>query len=69
MRKLWENIKSFLGRDWTPAEKVLILLCCVLIGMVKGFMLAPVKRGISVGNNNGDVYCGPDEEYWLDEED
>ncbi len=49
-------------------EKVLIILCCLLLGMIKGFFLAPIKKGISCGNNNGNTYNSLDDEYWLDDE-
>lgn len=68
MKQMWENVKGFFGRDWTIAEKVLIILCFVLIGMIKGFILAPIKQGIHCGNNNGNVYNEPEDESWLDEE-
>ena len=68
MREIWEEIKGFFRRDWTPAEKVLVILCCILLGVVKGFLLAPIKKGISCGNNNGNSYRSLDEEYWLDDE-
>lgn len=69
MKELWGAIKDFFGRDWTPAEKALVIICCILIGVIKGFFLAPIKRGISCGNNNGNVYNQLDDEYWLDDED
>lgn len=69
MKKLWAGIKTFLGRDWTLAEKVLVIACCVLFGMVQGFLLAPIKKGISCGNNNGNVYEKTEDDFWLDEQD
>lgn len=66
LKDVWEGIRDFFMRDWTPAEKVLVILCCILIGVVKGFCLAPVKRGISFGNNNGNTYL--DERGYTDEE-
>lgn len=69
MRRIWEDIKYFFTRDWTMSEKVLIIICCILLGMVKGFLLAPIKKGISCGCNNGNSYNGLDDEYWLDDED
>ena len=69
MRNVWNAIKEFFTRDWTLAEKILVILCCVLIGMVKGFLLAPIKRGISCGNNNGNTYNELEDDYWLDDED
>ena len=57
MRDVLKRMKEFFERDWTPAEKVLVILCCLLLGVIKGFCLAPVKRGISFGNNNGNSYA------------
>ena len=51
MREIWEAVKDFFRRDWTPAEKVLVILCCILFGVIKGFCLAPIKRGIKCGCN------------------
>lgn len=69
MRNMLESIRGFLDRDWTMAEKMLVILCCILIGIINGFFLAPIKRGISCGNNNGNTYNQLDDEYWLDDED
>lgn len=57
------KIKEFFQRDWTMTEKVLVILCCMLLGIVKGFLIAPIKGGIYCGNGNGDCYnCLEDEE-------
>lgn len=69
MKNVWEAVKEFFKRDWTPAEKVLVILCCVLIGVIKGFVLSPVKKGISCGNHSSNVYNEREDEYWLDDED
>lgn len=68
MRDIWENIKDFFVRDWTPAEKILVILCCLLLGIIKGFLISPVKRGLFCGNNSGNTYNRFDDGYWLDEE-
>lgn len=68
MRDMWESIRDFFRRDWTMSEKVLVILCCILLGMIKGFFFSPIKRGISLGNNNGNTYVGSDDDDWLDEE-
>ncbi len=68
MRDIWESIKEFFTRDWTPAEKVLVILCCIMFGVIKGFCLAPIKRGISCGNNNGNSYVQGDDGSWESEE-
>lgn len=69
MRDVWEMVKDFSKRDWTGAEKILMILCCIFFGMTIGFFLAPIKRGISCGNNNGNTYNQVDDEFWLDDED
>ena len=68
MKAVWEGIKDFFERDWTPAEKILVILCCLQLGVVKGFLLAPVKKGIACGNNNGNTYNRMEDDYWLDDE-
>lgn len=34
-------------------EKALLGLTCFLGGVVAGFLIAPIKKGIYCGNNNG----------------
>ena len=36
----------------------LIGLVCLLAGVIVGFLLAPVKKGIYCGNNSGNSYGG-----------
>ena len=67
MKNILYKIGEFIERDWSMAEKVLVIMCCILYGMVYGFLISPVKKGISCGNNNGNTYEPLDEE-WLDEE-
>lgn len=69
MRNIRIGIREFFERDWTLAEKILMLICGVLAGIAAGFLFAPVKRGISCGNNNGNTYNQLEDDYWLDEED
>ncbi len=51
------------------SEIVLLSICSFLTGMVLGFLLAPIKKGIEMGNNCGNTtnhnYGGVDdfEEY------
>ncbi len=66
---MWQAVKDFFKRDWTMSEKILLILCCIMFGMIKGFLLFPIKRGISCGNNNGNVYNQLEDEYWLEEDD
>lgn len=52
------KLRGFLNKDWTKGEKSLLISTCVLLGMVLGFFMAPIKNGISCGNNNGNTTLG-----------
>lgn len=69
LKNMVGSMKDFLKKDWTLSEKILVILCCVMFGVIKGFLMAPIKRGISCGNNNGNVYNQLEDEGWLDDED
>ena len=73
MKKICERTKGFFRRDWTLAEKLLLIVCCVFSGMILGFFIAPIKKGISCGNNNANNYGGAydklEDDFWLDDED
>ena len=58
MRDFLDKVKEIFDREWSGEEKVLIMLCCVLLGVIYGFLISPIKKGISVGNNNGNNYNG-----------
>lgn len=60
-------VKDFFKRDWTMSEKILMTICLVLAGVVIGFLIAPIKKGISCGNNNGNTY-NEDGDWWLEDE-
>ena len=68
MRDVWESVKEFFWRDWTPAEKVLVVLCCIMLGVIKGFCLSPIKKGIRCGNNNNNSYVQNEDGCWAEEE-
>lgn len=58
-----EDLRDFFHRDWTVAEKVLVIVCCVLFGLAKGSRSAKT-RDISIGSHNGngntgDIYEAP----------
>ena len=36
----------------TKKEGRLLALLCLFLGMVLGFLMAPIKAGVSCGNNN-----------------
>lgn len=68
MRDFLDKVKEFFDREWTGSEKVLIIVCSILAGIVYGFLIAPIKKGISCGNNNGNNYNEFADDYWLDDE-
>ena len=37
-------------------EKILLGAACFFAGVVAGFLIAPIKKGIYCGNNNGNKY-------------
>lgn len=43
-------------------EKILLGAACFFAGAVAGFLIAPIKKGIYCGNNNGNNYRNKDEE-------
>lgn len=51
-----ERIKNFL--DFSNKEAILAILCGFFGGVVIGFLIAPIKKGIYCGNNNGDRSTG-----------
>lgn len=44
------NLKERLGK---VERGVLVASNCFFIGVVIGFLIAPIKKGVSCGNNNG----------------
>ena len=44
IKKIGKSFTEFLCRDWTPAEKILVATCCVLYGMIHGFLISPIKK-------------------------
>ena len=67
-KNMAESVKGFFKRDWTLSEKILVVLCCVMFGVIKGFLMSPIKRGISCGNNNGNSYVQTEDGCWAEEE-
>ncbi len=49
------NLKLFFSKDWSGAEKILLLLNCILGGIVIGILFSPLKGGITVHSNNSGV--------------
>ncbi len=42
----------------TKRESCLLAAMCLLLGMVLGFLLSPVKSGICIGNSNNRITRG-----------
>mgnify|MGYP006969104192 CR=1 FL=1 len=38
MRDFLDKVKEVFDREWSGEEKVLIMLCCVLLGVIYGFL-------------------------------
>lgn len=57
MSKGIENVKNFIKRDWSVSEKLLLSSALISTGFVLGFVIAPIKKGISIRwsicSNNG----------------
>lgn len=43
-------------------EKILLGAACFFAGAVAGFLIAPIKKGVCCGNNNGNNYMSKDDE-------
>jgi hypothetical protein len=46
---------ELIGGAMNKSEKIFIGLFGFLLGMVVGFLISPVKKGIEVGNNSGNT--------------
>lgn len=47
MKKILDEVLGFFKKEWSMGEKVLFGALLLLIGIMKGFCLASVKRSIS----------------------
>lgn len=48
-------MRECMEKDWNMMEKRLVIGVCLLVGMMLGFMMAPAKREIYCGYNNGNT--------------
>lgn len=55
---MWEEIKHFFEKDWSNSEKLILGILCFLIGVLWGFVWAPIKKGITIRSNNTSCSCG-----------
>lgn len=62
LSKAKQAVCDFFDEDATLSRKTFALVCfiCIMIGMIYGFLLAPVKKGIQVNVNN--CCCDEDED-------
>ena len=49
-------------------DVVIFSLFFLLIGLVTGFLIAPIKKGMTIGCNNGNSYVPMDEDKELHED-
>lgn len=48
-------MNNFFDYEWSLLDKKLITATAFLLGIMIGFMLSPVKKGIYCGNHNGNT--------------
>ncbi|MCD7957861.1 MAG: hypothetical protein LUG93_19345 [Lachnospiraceae bacterium] len=52
MKEKCKELKTVFLSDWTPMEKVLLLLDVLLFGILLGWLMSPLKNGLSFFSNN-----------------
>lgn len=62
MKCICKATAEFFRKDWSNAEKILVMLVCLLAGMLHGFSVAPIKKGINFGNHSGNTYVKEEKE-------
>lgn len=55
-------MKKFYSCKWDQHVKILVTAVSFLLGMVTGFLLAPIKKGIYCGNYNGNTQIAESDE-------
>ncbi|WP_180994514.1 hypothetical protein [Clostridium sp. chh4-2] len=55
-------MREFFYKEWCPSDKCLVIATASLLGIVIGFILSPVKKGIFCGNYNGNTQRPKDKE-------
>jgi uncharacterized membrane-anchored protein YhcB (DUF1043 family) len=48
-------MKDFFNEEWTILDKKLVVSTALLLGIIIGFIFAPIKRGVYCGNHNGNT--------------
>ena len=62
LKKVYCCLKGFFEREWTFAEKVLLVVDCVLFGIVLGALWSPKKaKSTAIGSFNNGNGCDCDE--------
>lgn len=46
-------IKGLFAKEWTIYDKVLCVVTAALAGIVTGFLLSPIKKGMHIFSDNG----------------
>ena len=53
-----DKVKEVFEREWSGEEKVLIMLCCVLLGVIYGFLISPIKKAMEIIIMNSQMTTG-----------
>lgn len=59
-----EYLCDFFDEETTVTRKTIAIICIIsaLIGIIYGFMISPIKKGIQVNVTNNGNCCGNDDE-------
>lgn len=48
-------MKDFFNEEWNILDKKLVVSTALLLGIIIGFIFAPIKKGVYCGNHNGNT--------------
>ncbi|MDF2886437.1 MAG: hypothetical protein K0R23_822 [Lacrimispora sp.] len=48
-------MNKFFNQEWNVLDKKLIVSTALLLGIIIGFVFAPIKKGVYCGNHNGNT--------------
>ncbi len=48
-------MKDFFNEEWNIHDKKLVVSTALLLGIIIGFIFAPIKKGVYCGNHNGNT--------------
>lgn len=58
-----EYFCDFFDEETTVTRKTIAIICIIsaLVGIIYGFLISPIKKGIHVNVTNNGNYCGNDD--------